>query len=706
MMLVAEWPARRRAAAISESVNRSASGAQAARRRVVMLGAVTVALWLPVLLDAGAVRSAVAHWPVALTGNAYVSADHWWVLYVRTPLVVISGSLLLLSPGLFLALAFNRAHSIAAWVVSALAMSLVVVSLAAGLVQAARGAPLHGGGFIAVTAACGLAGLSGWAWRLTRGHQLAWPFDHPQARATLVGMLGAPVLLLVALAPKFYWESFNGDGAHAFESARLLLVQGLPFWPAEAGDIASFPGFTSALFAYPASWFIRMFGELEASARFPYLIFVAALFGAIVELAEFGRRGKLGSAEHALIWLALFTYTVSIAFSATYDPYSADIALPATQDTLTVVCMLAFILAALRQQWLWAGLFALLTYTSLPIGVLLIGFWVMALFIVTKPRPWPTAVAVSGIVVACMAFAAIVQLALSALGLPTPGGEYAGGELLRRFAFLQWTDWRRLLFVSVPAGIVPALALLAWRTQDRISRTLTLVTIAYFAFFYVQARATFHHYIPAMLLPLVVLWRFEPASPLRRRLVLAGAGLAGAISLFLSWPGNAAPQLTARLIGMTVEDRTGGYERVAPEALRRAMLLHSLFPYDLEPSVPDAAYGGSPLAWNYYAHQGPRDEEHVNYVLQSRTAPPPAGMQLVTAEDDAAVYVKSEAVWTQHRAARPPTPAGAPIYVIPREMFFGPLPSPQAPHVIDVRRLLENLGVDVGQILARLGVRP
>jgi hypothetical protein len=518
-------------------------------------------------------------------------------------------------------------------------------------------------------------------------------------------MFAVPTLLLIALAPKFYWESFNGDGAHAYESARLLLARALPFWPSAAGDIAEFPGMTSMLFAYPASWFIRLFGELEVSARLPYLLYLVALFGVVTELAEHGRTRRLNAVDHALIALSLAVYTVAVGYSATYDPYSADFALPATQDTLTVVCFLAFVLAAIEERWAWMALYAGLTYISLPSGAMLMALWLGAMAAAWKPRPWRT-ISVCGLTLAgCMVLAAIVPRLLAAVHLPAPGGEYGGVEMLGRFAFLQWTDVRRLAFVALPTGVLPACALIAWRAQDRLSRCLTLVTLAYFAFFFVQARSTFHHYVPAMLLPLVVFWRLDViAHPRWRTVVLATGGIAGAASLWLSLPIHTLPNLAARIIGSSIDDRLDGYATSEAAAFRRSTLLHELFPYDLESSVPSGSYGGSPLAWNYYAHQGAGSRATANYVLQPAAAST-VGMRAVATDGEATLYVRSESAWAAHRAVRPPTPAGAAVYTIPRGLLFGPLSHGEAPQVLDVEKMLEAVGIPVEDLLRRLGVR-
>jgi hypothetical protein len=692
-------------AAVAASSTRPGYTGPIRSRRVATAAAFAVLAAIPALAAPDTIRAASGLWPIAAAPHPYFVPEHWSLLYLRAPLVAMSAVVLLLSPGLFLSLALGAARSVGAWVVSGLALSLVVVSTVTAIVQIVAGAPIRSGAFAAIVALCAAVGCIAWYWRLGRRPDLAWPFARDGSGVLLAWMIVLPMLLLIGLAPKFYWESFNGDGAHAYESARLLLARALPFWPAAAGDIAEFPGLTSMLFAYPASWFIRLFGELEVSARLPYLVYLPALLGVVVELAEHGRDHRLRGLEHALVGLSLVVYTVALGFSATYDPYSADLALPATQDTLTVVCFLGFVLASIEQRWGWTCAFAALTYVSLPSGAMLMALWLGALAWAWTPRPWRM-LRVGGLaVMGCAVAAALIPRVLTAAHLPSPGGEYAGAEMLSRFAFLQLTDVRRVAFVAVPAGILPACALVAWRHQDRVSRCLTLVTVAYFAFFFIQARAAFHHFVPAMLLPLVVFWRFDIlAHPRWRRALLAGAAVAGAVSLWLSLPTHGSPNIAARIVGSSIDDRVGGYPTLDPATFRRSTLLHQLFPYDLESTVPAESYGGSPLAWSYYAHQATGPRAAANYVLQS-TALPAAGMRAVASDGDVTLYVRSDAVWAAHRALRPPAPAGAAIYAIPRELLFGPLPGPGGPRVLNVQAALESHGVPVKDLLLEFGLR-
>jgi len=688
--------------------------------RVAALPAAAIVLaWLPALLGRGAVRSAASLFPLADSANPYFVAAHAGILYVWAPLVVASACILFLSPGWFLSLALDTAKGAGEWLLHGFTLSLLVVSASAGVVQWLSGQPLRDGAFAATVVGCSLACLGFWLLRLARGRAGEWPLAGRFSGATL-SYLVVPLLLLITLAPKFYWEDFNGDGAHAFESARLLLAQALPFWDPAAGTIATFPGITSMLFAFPSSWFIRLFGELEVSARLPVLLYLVALHGTLVALIEHGRGKLLGGAERWLIWLGLAVYTVVMAFSATYSPYSADIALPATQDTLLMVCFLGFILAFLRRQGKWMILLVGLTFLSSPNGVLLIGLWLLAAMWLGKPRPWREAMVAAGAVLASVVSAAIAPHILSALQLPTPGHEYAAGDLLKRFKLLQVADWRRVAFVAVPCGFLPVAALLAWRRQDAVARMLTLVTGAYFAFFYVQGHTALHYYVPVMLLPLVVYWRSDlflscplnsrnnsaipNTAPSRSRLgssncfrpwMLGSSAAATLAALVISLPEDATPHSSARLLGATIENRMGGYEALDAAAFRRAMLLERIIPYDWEPNVPAESYGGSPLVWNYYAHRTDIQPRVVNYVLQQAAEPAPPGMRLLAQKDGAALYVLNESVWASHRALRPPTPAGSSVYAIRRGVLFPGIPLTEGPPLIRVKDVLKRLGFDV-----------
>jgi hypothetical protein len=679
---------------------------EAKNERILRLSAVIAVAWLPALFGHDAVQSAAARFALANSANPYFVPDQAWILYIWTPLVVASACLLFLSPGLFLSLALNAATGVGRWVLTGFALSLVILSVAAAAVQWIVGSPLLGSAFAVVVVVCSLACFGFLLIRTEQGRVQAWPISKPYAKATLIPMIVVPLLLLITLAPKFYWENLNGDGAGAFETERLLLAQSLPFWPDSAGDMASFPGITTMLFAYPGSWFVRLFGEVEASARLPYLLYLVPLFGVILALVETLRTRPLGIPERWLIWLSLSVYTIAMAYSATYNQYAADIADPATEDTLLIIFFLAFILAFLERNWKWMYLFILLTFLSRPSALQLIGFWLLAMLILWKPRPWREAAQVASGLVACLMISIAFPLILSFLHLPLPGNEHNPVELLKHFAWLQFTDLHRIAYAVVPGGILPAVALLLWRGQNQVAKALTLVTVAYFLFFYVSAHIILHYFVPAMLIPVVIFWQSDlVADPRRRTLVLSSVALAGFIALVISLPKNATPDTSARLIGSAIEDRVGGYDAHDPAALKRVELIYHLFPVDWDPRVPDQSYGGSSVAWAYYINHHQGNTTTINYVLQRATDPAPQGMRFIAEDGDAALYLRSDAVWATHIALRPPTPAGSPVYEIPRGIIFRSVPLKDGPPILDMVNTIEGFGFNMTPILDRLGVK-
>ena len=675
-------------------------GLNTVTRLVAVLGLFS----LPAFLDWGAIGDAAALYPLAGTSHPYWVPSHAVLLYLRAPAVILSACILLLTPGLLLALAGGVARSMAGWVLAGFMISIVVVSTAAGIVQGLIRTPLVHGAFAATVAACSVACLSVLCYRLARRRPIARPWSTDNAASTIAAMVGTSLLLLISLAPKFYWDSFNGDGAHTFEAARLLLRQPVPFFGPNSGVMSSFPSVSTMLYAYPESWFLRLFGDVEASVRVPWVLYLTALFCGIVAVAEHARTA-LGRAAQWLIWLELTVYAITMAYSATYSPYSADIALPATQDTLLMVMFLAYVLFFVEKQGWWMALALALTYLSLPNGFLLILFWLAAVQF-WRPRPSWQVVRSVAVLTGCIIGASLLSRLLPALNLPPPGGEYGVKGLLSRFAFLQFSDWRRFTYVVLPGGLVPALALLGWRRLDVVGRSLALVTIAYFALFFIQAHIALHHFVPVMLLPLAIFWRGWGDRVSWSRPVLLAAIAGGAlVALVLSLPRNSLPYVASREVGSAVEDRTVGYDRSAPATFRRSELFANLFPIDWDERVPERSFGGSPLVWLYYAHRAPAGTRSTNYVLQDRREPAPTRARLLAMDADASLYVLSDSVWARHLALRPSTPAGSVAYEVPRGILFRSERLENGPRVFNMVHMLGALGVDTARFLRRLGVK-
>ncbi|MEQ1858170.1 MAG: hypothetical protein ABL963_17080, partial [Longimicrobiales bacterium] len=274
---------------------------------------------------------------------------------------------------------------------------------------------------------------------------------------------------------------------------------------------------------------------------------------------------------------------------------------------------------------------------------------------------------------------------------------------------LQFTDLRRLAYVIVPCGILPALYSLAWRRQDEVSKALTLTAGAYFLFFYFQAYVSLHQFFPAMTIPIVVMWRtIEWSSPAARRWGPVAVLASGILALALQSPPRLAVDISGRIVGAAFEDRLPGYAQSTPESLRRAELAYGLFPVTWEPEVPEESFGGSTLIWNVYAHRSRPSAVQPNYVLQAADDLPPPGARLVGRDDSmgAELYVLSDSVWRAHLALRPPTPAGSRLMAVPRGILFRTETLEGGPHIIAVLDVLDAMGIDTDALLRRLGVDP
>ena len=655
-------------------------GATATQGSVLRLLGFLAVGWLPALIDAGALSEATALNVLAESPQPYFVPSEAWLLYFRTPVVALSGCLLCISPGLLLALAVRRSMGVSLWIVSGFGLSLLAVSAATTAIQALLDTPLRDGRFAVLLVVCSLLSFGILQLRFAQKRRVGWPLGEAGWRVMLSSIVLVPWFFLAVLAPKFYWQTFTGDGMDTFEAARLLFLQPVPFWDRAAGPISQFPSM-GLLCVYPVSWFMRLFGEIEISTRLPMLLYLIAIYAAIVGLAQHGR-SRLKTIHLPLIWLGLAVYLVVMAYSNTYNTYYADLALPASQDTLAMACFLGFLFAFVRSEPFWIVLWVALTYFSLVSGALLVVLWLLAVGVLWRPRPRTAIVATLTTLIGAMVATQVAPAVLAAFNLPQPGGAHGLGRLLTRFTGPQLEEWLQLkflwhedylmrwAFLVFPSGILPSLALLGWRRQDSATRSVAAVTLSYYILFYIQAYVSLHYFVPAMVLPLVVYWRSDiPGRRRRPRLFLVATAAAGLVALYLSLPPDATPGHHARRIGSSTEIRLGGYESMEPAAIRRAPIMGNIVPHPAHHLVPKRSFGEAPSVLYHYAHRSGIKGE-INYVLQAASNPIPNGMQLLAVRGDVALYVKDRAVLAEHRAKRPPTPAGSSLYVIPRRMLY------------------------------------
>ncbi|MGE0812469.1 MAG: hypothetical protein AB7O28_01915 [Vicinamibacterales bacterium] len=656
---------------------------------VLRLTAALVLTGLPGIVGRGVVAALSAATPASAAGayGAFLGATGPALL---AALVAVSATVLVNGPGVLLVLLSGAARTAPQWLAYAAVASLGVNTALVLVLERGLGVALHGAGFgaalVATTAALGA--LAAW----TAGRRdLAWPARPGTAFLGLGALFCALGVLL--LGPKIFWESFNGDGAHAHEVARLLLTRAVPFFGPDAGGVENFPDARSWLFALPASWFLRLFGDLAAASRlamFPHLVAAAA---GIVAAAEYRRRPLRGT-EVAAVWVALAVFTLALGFSGTYSAYHADLGLPLTQDTQVVACLLMLIAAwwSGDTAWMLAGAFC--TLAALPNGGILVVMLGLAATVVWRDAGRPSVVRLAVALVAAMVLLAIGARLLPFLGLPQPGTEYGALQSLRRYRYVTVFAPNRLGWAILPAGILPAAAALLWRRLDGPARTLAATCALYFAAVYFQGSAVLHHFVPVMLLLIPVLWR----SPLGEWLGRGPSGLAtfGAASLVAAvfcWPATVGPHLDTGQVGAAIDIRLPGYADSAAGWMRGVQLLNAIVPTDIEDVVPAQSFGTSQLALAYHAAR--RDPSAAAaFVLQPAAAPPPEGFPVrLEATAEHAVYARDEAAVADARNRRPPSPAGSPWLSRPRGEMFGRMATAPAWRYLDLLAVAHRLGV-------------
>ena len=633
----------------------------------------------------GTLRDTLENWHWGLSDSPYLQPEHALQLYLITPATALATSLLFLGPGLILAAVFGREKHAAFWLLSGLGVTLLVHIGATTAFQGLTGIIAKGSTYFFLVLGMNLACLVVAGLRLSSGGQSRLNLDGQGRDLWIAAALFW--LCLILFAPKFYWENFTGDGSGSLQFARLYIAELWPFWTAEAGPIRNAPGLTMVLFVIPESWFVRLWGEWEFSVRAPLLMYLALLYPVIIQMIRTGRElaRPLLAFDHALIGAALLVYVLSTVYSGGYHVYFGDSPMPAARETLALFVFLGYALAFIEdRRWLMLGT-GIMTHLVIPTGGLWLLIWPAAVFVTWRPIPWMRLWTAAGVLIVAAAISVILPKIIAAIGLPFPGDEFGSDNIITRLRYVTWVDFDRFAFLAVPVGILPALFLLAWPWQDKVARALTLATLVFFFFFYFQAwRVLLHHFIPAMIPPMIVMWRSglmtraRLALPLR---VLATVLLA--VSLWLSWPKEMNLHGFEREIGQQLHvegpvfetaergdgDRFRGFSETSLDVAH--VLLGKLFPIKYGEDDPSTQFYGAPLVWWFYAEFPKPDGQVINYVLKPVDQATPEDGELFEEFRGYGLYIRDRAAYEATLNNPPPVDTGAAIYETPRSIIYG-----------------------------------
>lgn len=652
---------------------------------VLLIGALLVGSWTIVTLAGSVVAEVTSLFPEVAPAHPYFLPQHGWLLYVRLPAVALSAVALLLLPGVCLVLATGRASGWADVAVLGFGTSYLLNVALTTILKPVLGTPIDGAdfrtGLAIVAATCWVALL----WRVRAG--VRWPLTSSADTRRILWTVAIVLVTLLSLIPVMFWQDMNDDGFEALEIGRSLSRFYLPRWPFEPRVLGLGVGLIGM--AYPVQWFVLLFGPLEASARLPLLLYLPALFWLVVQTAEQGSPRRMRFSEEAALFVAFATFTVTMAFNASYDPYFADVAAPAAFEVLTVLCMLAAFeaLRAGRDGWfLW---YAILGFLCRPTGLLVLGLYAVGCLLAApgEARRWLPRIGVA--IVICLGLA----VAHEALYVPWVLGDatvgYASSSVFGRMRFIQFFDFRRLAFAAFPCGLLPFFSLFAWKRQDPFARVLTIVALAYFAFFYFQAFIALHHFVPMMILSLAIFWR----NHLQRGGLLGSWTLpvvfaAGAVSFWLSLPTHFEINRNVRPIGYRTAYLVGNYESDYDEVVRHAELLSKLIPWDWDAKDPGVELVSSPNTIIYYATRPKPSDVRIDYVMQPLSDVPPPSFLQIASDEQAALYVRDEDTWRRDRYRELRVDFRSSLYYIPRETLYPHWGRPAGNYSLDLKALV------------------
>ena len=443
-------------------------------------------------------------------------------------------------------------------------------------------------------------------WAILDKRQFEISYSREEIRSVLIGGLTI-IFLIVLFHGKIFLENFTGDGTEAFEFSRSLKTKILPYWDLENGRWGFYPRFM--FFAYPNILSILHLGEIEASVRLPFFIFLFCIHLLMVALIQHeSGRSKASASDSLFVSGAILLFVIFNIFYSTWHPYFADIAEPTHVDTMVVFYFLAAILFLLNEQQEWFLLCCLLTCLSVANGVALTFFLFSTFFLLGRNRK---RIFYLGLSFTVVYLAYLGSVAIYDKFHPL-GFQRWSLEGMREY--FSWDDllspdryFLHLKYLLLMTGVIPVLFFPFMRKSDDLAIKIYLISALYISGIFLFDRYNPHYFTSVALLFFIPFLRTVNGMERKNAQYakLSYAVVVGIIILLI-FPFRYTLNQTARELGSHTCIEATDYQ--AQVAL--AEVVHRVFPF--------RRYGVGHHTLVYYAAKGQCPENNHNYIFTTR----------------------------------------------------------------------------------------
>ncbi len=583
------------------------------------------------------------NYSLIFSDNPYFQPQLTGILYLLLPLVIFCGIALFLFPGVMVLIALGGDQRIAPFLIKATGLTLGLLLLCRLLFGLVFNLNINKYTFVGYLFSIGVAFVLISLYRISKEKPISIPVVGKENRRRIFWVLLLIFIGTVLLIPKLFWENFNGDGYELYRLGRSLYQSTTPVYLEWSPTLLA-ADLKMILPVYPIFWMIDFYGDVEATARLPILIYIPILFLALIELAETAKNHSLGIKEECVLLLQVAIFSIVMIFNSSYNPWFSDIAAPASHETLMAIFLISSAYFMWNKKIPWILLFGFLGFFIRPTFPILLFFIAFLIEVFSnKHRNRVIGTAVLSIILAVITSTILSQFFVQQISSQT----YSFHEILAKFRYLKFDDYPRLAFLIFPSGILPAISIFGWKWQDSLAKSLSLTTIVYFIFFYFVAYVALHQFVPAMILPIAVFWRiYLDLSHQRRKFGLVLALIGAGISIWLSLPSHFQLSNAERALGLNLDCRVCDYSKSELPNGLDPMILTPLFRVVYEVSKPDQEWGIEPEVIFYYSsRRSDSDRAQPNYVIiDSKDAPPP-GFLKVADKEGVSIYVKNIDTW-------------------------------------------------------------